>query len=493
MTFPILGVLFLTPFIGALITYVVGRFRGDAAAKWTAFSFALLTMLVSFVLLALFDRSYPGYQFQYTLTHTTAMAMSYTFGVDGINLPLVLLTTIVTMPAIAVSWHIKERITLHYTMLLAIEGGLLGVFMALDLFLFFIFWEFVLIPMYFLIGIWGGPKKEYAAIKFFIYTHFGSLFFLLSIIAIYFNMEPHTFDMIEITKAAPAFPVDFQRTVFAAVLLAMLIKLPVFPFHTWLPDAHVEAPTGGSIILAGLLLKMGGYGLIRIGVFMLPLGAKALVGFMIPLAIVSTYYAALNAMMQKDLKKLIAYSSISSMGYMLFGVAALNALAIQGALFMLFAHGLISAMLFFVAGTIQHHVGTREIEKIKGCGKLMPNFMIFIVVAFFAAFGMPGLAEFPAEFFIFAGAFTVHSRATVTIVFSIIIISAYFLWKLQQIGFEEPSAELKSRKIKDIEFWTELLPLAALTVLVILLGTFPGILTNIMHASVWEAIAIAGL
>jgi len=493
MAFPILGILFLTPLIGGLLTYVVGRYHGDRASRLVALLFAHLTLLVSLVVLYRFDYSYPGYQFQYTLAHTTAMSMSYTFGVDGINLPLVILTTIVTIPAMAASWHIKERIPLHYLMLLTIEGGLLGVFMALDLFLFFIFWEFVLIPMYFLIGIWGGPKKEYAAIKFFIYTHFGSLFFLLSIIAVYFQMEPHTFDMIEIAKAAPHFPAAFQEVVFAAVLIAMLIKLPVFPFHTWLPDAHVEAPTGGSIMLAGLLLKMGGYGLIRIGALMLPLGARALVKYMIPLAIISTYYAAFNAMMQKDLKKLIAYSSISSMGYGLFGVAALNALAIQGALFMLFAHGLISAMLFFVAGTIQHHIGTREIEKIKGCGKLMPHFMVYIVIAFFAAFGMPGLAEFPAEFFIFAGAFVVNKRATVVIVFSIIIISAYFLWKLQQIGFEEPSRALKNKKVRDIDFWTESMPLALLTILIILLGTFPGLLTNMMHASVWKAIEVAGL
>lgn len=490
MAFPILTTMVAIPIIGSLLVYAVGRLWGEKSARSSALALCLLTFLVSVWALLEFDFSIPGLQLMEKYTWVKSVGISYILAIDGISMPLVLLTTFISLPAMAASWTIEERISLHYSLLLLIEGALLGVFIALDLFLFFIFWELVLVPMYFLIGIWGGPRRKYSAIKFFIYTHLGSLLVLLSIIALYFKMQPHTFNLIEISAVSPTFASGFQTIVFAALFVGFAIKMPIFPFHTWLPDAHVEAPTAGSIHLASLLLKMGGYALIRVGIDILPVGAVNMAPVMVVLAVISGFYAAFCAMAQRDIKKLIAYSSVSHMGYALLGIATFNTLGIIGSIYQMVAHGLITGMLFFIAGSTHHHVGTRVIEDLKGFTKLMPTFQAFIVVIFFGAFGLPGLAGFVAEFFIFVGAFQTYRNATILIVFSVVITAAYFLWTLQKIAFDDLHPSIAERKIHDIDFWTEVVPIGVTIFLIVLFGIYPAFLVNMMEPAVLEVVSL---
>jgi NADH-quinone oxidoreductase subunit M len=341
MEFGILSAMIFTPVIGAIIGYIIGT-KNIRTAKFFDLGVAILTFIISIIALPRIDFSTHAYSLVENMAWAPSVGINYILGVDGISYPLVLLTTLISPIAMAASWHIKDRTNIHYSLLLLIEAALLGVFMALDLFLFFVFWEIVLVPMYFLIGIWGGPRREYASIKFFIYTHFAGLFVLLAIIALYFNVEPRTFNMATIAQHAPALPENLQILIFGALLFGFAVKLPVWPFHTWLPDAHVEAPTAGSIHLASLMLKMGGYGLIRIGLIMVPEGAKAWIPVMLILGGVSAFYAAFAAMSQKDLKKLIAYSSVSHMGLALLGIAAFNVIGIKGAIYEMVAHGIIT-------------------------------------------------------------------------------------------------------------------------------------------------------
>ncbi len=490
MSFPVLSAMIAVPLLGGLVVYGAGKLKGDAFARYVALALCFATFGLSLVALKGFSFSIGDFQWMENYTWVKSVGISYILAVDGISMPLVLLTTFISLPAMASSWGIKERVSLHFALLLLIEAALLGVFMALDLFLFFIFWELALVPMYFLIGIWGGPRRKYAAIKFFVYTHLGGLAILLAIIAIYFKMDPHTFSLLQISQQAPHFAVGFQTIVFAALFLGFAIKMPVFPFHTWLPDAHVEAPTAGSIHLASVLLKMGGYALIRVGIAILPEGARALAPVMVALAVISGFYAAFAAMAQRDIKKLIAYSSVSHMGYVLLGIAAFNTIGIEGAIYQMVAHGLITGMLFFIAGSIHHHVGTRIIDDIKGFTKRMPIFQALIVVVFFAGFGLPGLAGFVAEFFIFLGAFQTYRNATIIIVFSIVVTAAYFLWTLQKIAFDDLHPSLKDKEFHDIDFWTEVVPIGITVFLIVLLGVYPAFLVNMMEPSVLKVAAL---
>jgi len=490
MSFGILSAMLFTPVIGAIIGYIIGT-KNIKAAKFFGLGVTIVTFLISLIAWGRIDFSTHTYQLVETLDWAPSVGISYILGVDGISYPLVLLTTLISPLAMAASWHISDRTNIHFALLLIIESALLGVFLALDLFLFFVFWEIVLVPMYFLIGIWGGPRREYASIKFFIYTHFAGLFVLLAIIALYFNVEPNTFNMATLAQQAPSLPENVQILIFGALLFGFAVKLPVWPFHTWLPDAHVEAPTAGSIHLASLMLKMGGYGLIRIGLVMVPDGARAWIPVMLILGGVSAFYAAFAAMSQKDLKKLIAYSSVSHMGLALLGIAAFNIIGIQGAIYEMVAHGIITGHLFFIAGVVHHKTGSRIIEDITGFGKKTPLLMGSIAIAFLASMGLPGLAGFVAEFLIFLGVFASLKFVAIIVVFSIIITAGYFLWTLQRLGFREPVASLPEH-IEDLEFWPELVPFVILIVLTIVFGIYPSPLLEMMEASVANVVAVLG-
>ncbi|MFQ6137264.1 MAG: NuoM family protein [Candidatus Hydrothermarchaeales archaeon] len=490
MALPILSIMISLPLIGAGITYLMGK-ENVRASKFFAVGVTLATFLLSIVTITKIDFTNPSYQLVEEHIWARSFGMTYLMGVDGISYPFILLTTLLSLMAVASSWHIDHRTNTHYALLLLLQAALTGVFTSLDLFLFYIFWEIVLVPMYFLIGIWGGPRREYSAIKFFIYTHFASLAVLLSIIAFYFNTTPHTFSMIEIAKVAPTYSHTLQTILFAALFFGFAVKMPTFPFHTWLPDAHVEAPTAGSIHLAGVLLKMGGYGLIRLGVMMIPDGARTLAPVMVILAVLSAFYGAFCAMAQKDIKKLIAYSSVSHMGYVLLGIAAFNVIGISGAIYEMMAHGIITGGLFFLSGIIHDHAGSRIIEKIIGFGKRTPIMTAIIAISFLASMGLPGLAGFVAEFLIFVGAFSAYKFVTIIVVFSVVFTAGYFLWTLQRLAFRPPHPNLPEH-IEDMETWTELIPLLILVFLMVLLGVYPPHLLNMMDASVRNLVLIIG-
>src|SRR3990170_4741149 len=373
------------------------------------------------------------------------LGMNVILGVDGLSVPLIFLTPLLTTLAIVFSFKKEERPRQFFALLLLLEFSISGVFLSLDFFLFFVFWELVLIPMFFLIGIWGGPNRQYASIKFLIYTHVGSVIMLLSIFAMYlvatpalFPGERSTFSMIRILDGMSGTPpaalgMAFQAPVFAAFFFGFLVKLPSFPFHTWLPDAHVEAPTAGSVILAGLLLKMGGYGIFRVALPMLPKAAADLWWVMAAFGVVSMIYASLVCLRQVDLKKLIAYSSIGHMGFVLLGASTLTTVGIAGGIFQLFNHGIITAALFMLAGTVKHSTGTRDIPKLRGLGQQMPLFSAVLMISFFASLGLPGLNSFVSEFMVFngtyAGAPLEPYRALVLVpLLAIVVTGAYYVW-----------------------------------------------------------------
>ncbi|UCH89812.1 MAG: NADH-quinone oxidoreductase subunit M, partial [Thermoplasmata archaeon] len=390
---PILSLLIILPLIGSAVILLFIR-KVQYARIW-ALSISIIELVLALLLFAAFDKGASGYQFLESFDWIPSIGISYIVGVDGLSLPMVLLTALITPMAIMFSWTKQERGVEFFGLIMIMELGILGVFISLDFFLFFIFWEIVLIPMYFLIVIWGGENRHYAGIKFFIYTHVGSLIMLLSIFALYFQAGPiddghRTFSMIIIGEAAPGFPQAFQSGIFLALLLAFGIKLPMVPFHTWLPDAHVQAPTAGSVLLAALLLKMGGYGLIRIAVMMLPSGAVEFGPLMAILGTISMVYAAFVCLAQDDLKVLVAYSSLSHMGFGLLGLGTIRAIGVDGAIFQMFNHGIITSVLFMMAGFFKHNAGTRSIAQLRGLAPKIPIAAFVLGISFFASLGLPG-------------------------------------------------------------------------------------------------------
>ena len=507
----ILSLLIVVPLLGAVVAWVAGT--SQRLAKLIALAFSLVeTALGTFLLLGFINPSWGVFFGAPTATPPpTAGAyvplfyveryawipqfgLNYIVGVDGLSIPLIWLTALLTTLAIVFHWDEEHRPRAFFGLFLFLEMTLVGVFMSLDLLLFAVFWELVIIPMFFLIGIWGGPNRRYAAFKFFIFTQVGFVIMLLSIFALYFNSagvnaavygtNANTLDMTAFLHAAlrhqtgalaTYLTVGLQIPMFAAFLVGFLVKLPSFPFHTWLPDAHVEAPTGGSVLLAGVLLKMGGYGIFRINFGILPDAARNLWWVLAVLGTVSMVYAAFVCLAQVDLKRLIAYSSIGHMGFVLLGASSLTVIGVQGGIFQMFNHGIITAILFMLAGSVKHATGTRDIPELQGLAKVMPQFSLILAIGFFASLGLPGLNSFWSEFMVFVGAYGSPNlgemrRLIIIPLISIVVTAAYYVYTMQRILFGEVPEKLGHSH--DILPW-ERIPYVVLVALVFLVGFFP--------------------
>ncbi|MFQ5649250.1 MAG: NuoM family protein [bacterium] len=452
-----------------------------------------------------FDRDTPAIQFREQYAWIPSFNIDYFMGIDGLSVPMVLLTAFLSFLCIFASWRIEKSVKGYFAMFLLLDAGMMGVFCALDFFLFYVFWEVMLLPMYFLIGIWGSPARTdpdgmvrggpYAAIKFFLYTLFGSVFMLIVMLVFYFNVtDPntgeHTFNMLHIMNQANHGGVltnfDVRLLLYAALFIGFAIKVPVFPFHTWLPDAHVEAPTAISVILAGVLLKMGTYGMLRISFPMLPDAMKwsYFAYGMAVLGLINILYGAFCAMAQTDLKKLVAYSSISHMGIVLLGMSGLTSLGMNGAVMQMFNHGTGTAMLFLLVGVIYDRAHHRQVDGFGGLAVRMPIYAAVVSLAFFAGLGLPGLSSFISEAFSFLGAFgsdLIDLRAiTVISTVGIIITAGYFLWTFQRMFLGELNPKYADLpEINGRELFT-LVPIGAI---VVLLGVYPAPLLDLVSTS----------
>ncbi len=511
--FPILSLITFLPVIGMILILFIPKTQEKVIKNLTLIITAIQLLLSGLILFyfnyakgGIFDES--SFQFIEKFRWIDIAGMSwigrikidYFIGVDGISVPLVFLTALITFVATLASWNISKSIKGYFALFLLLDTGMMGVFVALDFFLFYIFWELMLLPMYFLIGIWGGPRREYAAIKFFLYTLLGSIFILLAIIGLYFSsMETladgsrvFTFNMLELMNSSnyiatgilsPLNPNNFRLYAFLALFVGFAIKIPMFPFHTWLPDAHVEAPTAISVILAGVLLKMGTYGILRICYPMFPEITKDLAWYIALFGMINIIYGALCAMAQKDFKKLIAYSSVSHMGFVLLGMAALNTMGISGAVLQMFNHGTITAMLFIIVGVIYDRAHTRGIDDFGGLATQMPIYSSFTTFAFFAAIGLPGLSGFISEAFVFLGAFGYEEIRVIAIIstLGILLGAGYMLWTLQRIYLGKLNEKWNALPDLTMREYFMLVPLG---LVVLFLGVYPAAMLNLMNTSV---------
>lgn len=493
---PILSIMLFLPVVGLTLIMFMHKERQVNLVRATAAFFAALTFAASIAALGMFRWRVATMQLQEKVPWIDSLNINYHLGVDGLSMPLILLTTLLSLLVIIYSWRIEERVKEYMAFFLLLEAGMLGVFCSLDFFLFYIFWEISLVPMYFIIGIWGGARRQYAAIKFFIYTLVGSLAMLLAILGLYFASSPHTFDMMALAQQNPLAGAALPAAlIFWGLFLGFAIKVPMFPFHTWLPDAHVEAPTGGSVILAGVLLKMGAYGFIRVSLPILPEASRQFAPAIAILALISIVYGALVAMAQNDLKKLVAYSSVNHMGYVMLGVAAAAFLrpgadsasllvsrttALNGAVLQMVAHGIITGALFFLVGMIYDRAHIREIDGFGGLSKQMPVYAGITMLACFASLGLPGLVGFVAEFMVFLGAFGSFKIITGLALLGVVITAAYFLWTIQRIFLGPLNRQWAALPDMDAG---ELIALVPLCALMVVFGVYPDPLLRIINTA----------
>jgi NADH-quinone oxidoreductase subunit M len=484
--FPLLSAIVFTPAIGALLILLVPG-TNHRAIRWIALATALVSFGLS-VLLIGYDPGGSEFQFREDLPWIEAFGMRYTLGVDGISIVLVVLTTLLSVVSVIYSWEpIQTKVKAYYAVMLLLMVGMLGVFVALDLFVFYVFWEVSLFPMYFLIGIWGGPRRIYATVKFVIYTLVGSLLMLVAIlgVAIAYAAAGNPFTFSYEALRGFAYADTLQALAFVAFFLAFAIKVPMWPLHTWLPDAHVEAPTAGSIILAGVLLKLGGYGFLRFAVPLLPDAAVSFAPIIIGLALVAILYGALVAMVQPDMKKLVAYSSVSHMGFVMLGTFVFNEQGLQGAVFQMISHGITTGALFLLVGVIYERTHDREIGHMGGLNARMPHWAAMFGLFTFASIGLPGLSGFIGEFLVIIGAFRSNGLVAAAAMVVVIISAVYMLWMFQRAFFAVPSDWMRRwwPSLKDMSR-TEWIALAPLVVLVVALGVYPGPVLDIIAAPV---------
>ena len=489
---PILSAIVGTPLVGAILLAFLPRSRPDLI-RWGALAISLLTFGLSLLLLAGFDPAAGGRQgflHREVADWIPAFGIQYKLGVDGISLVLVVLTTLLTWISILASFKpITERVKEYMISFLVLEVGMLGVFLALDLFLFYVFWEIVLVPMYLIIGIWGGPNRIYATIKFVLYTLVGSLLMLVAILATAFAYQAATgswsgaFDYERLRGFG--FDTTLQVLAFLAFFLAFAIKVPMWPFHTWLPDAHVEAPTAGSVILAGVLLKLGGYGFIRFALPLFPEAAAAYAPAIIVLSLIAIVYGAIVSIVQPDLKKLVAYSSVSHMGFVTLGIFVFQPQALDGAILQMVNHGLITGALFLCVGIIYERTHDRAIANMGGLAARTPVYAAIFGFFMLASIGLPGLAGFVGEFLVFVGTFAQSPPAAGVAVTVMVLGAVYLLWMFQRVVFGEVSDFLAriGQRLTDITP-LELVTLTPLVALTFLFGVFPGLLLGLIGAPV---------
>ncbi len=478
-----LSLLVFLPTVGALALLFIPRGLTQALFK-TALLFTSLTFIWSLKVLWRFDPTLAEVQFVERLSWIPAYGIDYFVAIDGVSIFLVLLTTFLGPIVILASWTINERVKEYLFFMLTLETGMIGTFVALDLFLFYVFWEVTLVPMYFLIGVWGGPRRVYAALKFVLYTMSGSLLMLVAIIYLATRnsqlTQIWTFDLLQIYNLH--LPYEEQIWLFLAFALSFAIKVPLFPLHTWLPDAHVEAPTAGSVILAGVLLKMGTYGFLRFAIPLFPEATLAAAPFIIALAVIGIVYGALVAMMQADLKKLVAYSSVSHLGFVMLGLFVLNLQGIQGAIYQMLNHGLSTGALFLIVGMIYERRHTRMIDDFGGLWKQLPVFSAFFLVVTLSSIGLPGLNGFVGEFLILLGAFKDAPFWAAWAATGLVLGAIYMLWMFRRVMFG-PLSRPENQRLEDIGM-REIVMLVPILALILFMGIYPQPFLSRMKPSV---------
>ena len=477
LDFPVLTVITFLPLAGALLILLM---RNDVLIKWIALLTTVATFIVSLPIYTQFDKT--TYKMQFVEVHPwiPAWNLNYTVGVDGISVLFIILVTILSTLCVSASWKaIQEKTKEFFISLLIMETAMIGVFVSLNIFLFYLFWELTLIPMFLLIGIWGGSNRIYATIKFVLFTLAGSVLMLVGIIVLYYA-GGKTFDILTLSNAI--YPHHLQLWLFFAFFSAFAVKMPMFPIHTWLPDAHTEAPTAGSVILAGVLLKMGAYGFLRFSLPMFPYAVKLLFLPLLVLSVTAIIYGAYVTLMQNDMKRLIAYSSVSHMGFVTLGIFTLNQNGIEGGMLQMINHGVITGALFLCVGMIYERTHTRMIDDYGGLSKTVPIYVVFFTIFTLAAIGFPGMNAFIGEFLIISGAFKANMVIAAFSILGVVLGVTYMVWLYYRIVLNEINPTTKSQ-LSDLDF-REITTLIPLVILVFFIGLQPGVLLSYMHVSV---------